>query len=78
MDEKLRLWCRGLRPNGLIVVKAVTMETLNQSVDNLKSSNFNVQVTLINIARSQDILNLTRLEALNPVFVITAWQEKEK
>jgi precorrin-6Y C5,15-methyltransferase (decarboxylating) len=78
MDEILRLCCRRLRPGGRIVVNAATLETLNRSVDNLKSSHFDVQVTLINIARSRDILNLTRLEALNPVFVITAWQEKEK
>ncbi len=78
MDEILRLCCRRLRPDGRIVVNAATLETLNRSVDNLKSSHFDVQVTLINIARSRDILNLTRFEALNPVFVITAWQEKEK
>ena len=78
IDEILRLCCRCLRPRGRIVVNAATFETLHRSVDSLKANNFDVQVTLVNVARSQDILNLTRLEALNPVFVITAWSAKEK
>ena len=78
MEAILQLCCRRLRPKGRIVVNAATLETLNKSVDILKGNKFNVQVTLVNIARSKDILSLTRLEALNPVFVITASREMEK
>ncbi|MDP2730464.1 MAG: precorrin-6y C5,15-methyltransferase (decarboxylating) subunit CbiE [Dehalococcoidales bacterium] len=78
IDEILRLCCRRLRPGGRIVVNAATFETLHRSVASLKVNNFDVQVTLVNVARSQDILNLMRLEALNPVFVITGWSSKEK
>ncbi|MBI2979986.1 MAG: precorrin-6y C5,15-methyltransferase (decarboxylating) subunit CbiE, partial [Chloroflexi bacterium] len=78
LDEILRLCCRRLRPRGRIVINAVTFETLHRSVASLKANNFDVQVTLVNVARSQGILNLMRLEALNPVFVITGWSSKEK
>ncbi len=73
LEAILRLCCRRLRPGGRMVVNAITLETLHQAVAGLKANNFAVQVTLVNVARSQDILDLTRLEALNPVFVITGW-----
>lgn len=70
--------CRRLKPGGRIVVNAATLETLYAAVNGLKEYGFAVEVTLVNVARSKDISNLTRLEALNPVFVITGWQETGK
>lgn len=73
LSEILRLCCQRLKPGGRIVINAATFETLQSSVDGLKSNGFDAEVTLVNVARSKGILNLTRLEALNPVFVVTGW-----
>jgi len=54
------------------------LENLNASVKGLKARAFTAEVTLINIARSRDIANLTRLEALNPVFVITGMRRMDE
>ncbi len=69
--------CRRLRSGGRIVINAATLETLNSSVTALKMNGFEAEVTLVNVARSKDILNLTRFEALNPVFVVTGRRESE-
>ncbi|MBI2832099.1 MAG: precorrin-6y C5,15-methyltransferase (decarboxylating) subunit CbiE [Chloroflexi bacterium] len=67
----LHVACRRLKPKGRIVINAATLETLHTAVDALKANGLVVDVTLVNVARSKDILNLTRFEALNPVFIIT-------
>jgi len=78
MEGILDIACHRLKPGGRIVINAVTLESLNTAVNGLKTRGFAAEVTLINIARSKDIANLTRLEALNPVFVITGWREAER
>jgi len=77
MEGILDIACLRLKPGGRIVINVVTLENLNAAVEGLKVRGFTAEVTLINIARSQDIANLTRLEALNPVFVITGRREAE-
>ena len=71
MEGILDIACPRLKPGGHIVINAATLESLNTAVDGLKTRGFSAEVTLVNIARSKDIANLTRLEALNPVFVVT-------
>ena len=78
MGEILRVACGRLQPGGQIVINAATLETLHAAVESLKANGFTVEVTLVNVAHSKDILNLTRLEALNPVFVIGGGRETER
>ncbi|MFC1943486.1 precorrin-6y C5,15-methyltransferase (decarboxylating) subunit CbiE [Chloroflexota bacterium] len=78
MGEILRVICDRLQPGGRIVINAATLETLHTAVESLKANRFAVEVTLVNVAHSKDILNLTRLEALNPVFVIGGGRETER
>ncbi len=78
MSEILRLACSRLQPGGRIVINAATLETLHTAVESLKANGFAVEVTLVNVAHSKDILNLTRLEALNPVFVIGGERETKR
>ncbi len=59
-----------------IVINAATLETLHAAVECLKANGFASEVTLVNVARSKDILDLTRFEALNPVFIITGKREE--
>lgn len=72
MEDIIDLVTRRLKPGGHIVINVVAMENLSTAVNALKARGFIPDVTLVNIARSREIANLTRLEALNPVFVIAA------
>lgn len=77
MGDILSICCQRLKPGGRIVVNAVTLETLQRAIDGLEANNFDSEVTLVNAARSKGILNLTRLEALNPVFIVTGLSRAE-
>ena len=77
MEEILDLVCHRLKPGGRIVINIVALENLNAAVNALKARGFVLEVTLVNIARSTSVRELTRFEALNPVFVVTAVQKEE-
>lgn len=77
MEGVLDIVCCRINPRGRIVTNTVTIESMNIAIGGLKVRGFTTAVALINIARSKDIASLTRLEALNPVFVISGWREAE-
>ncbi len=68
--------CRRLKSSGRIVINAATLENLHRAVGGLEANGFIVDITLLNVARSQDISGLTRLEPLNPVFIVAGEREK--
>ncbi|MHB1682519.1 MAG: precorrin-6y C5,15-methyltransferase (decarboxylating) subunit CbiE [Bacilli bacterium] len=69
--------CAGrLREQGRIVVNAATIETLYHSYQTLRELGFSVSVTLVQTARSKPILSLTRLEGMNPVYLVTARRDQ--
>lgn len=72
MEEILDVVCRRLKPGGRIVINIVALENLSAAVTALKARDFVSDVVLVNIARSAGIMELTRFEALNPVFVVAA------
>ncbi|MFC0560234.1 precorrin-6y C5,15-methyltransferase (decarboxylating) subunit CbiE [Halalkalibacter alkalisediminis] len=76
MDDILATCCSRLKKGGRIVLNAVTIENLMQAVDTFKENGFDPTITLAQISRSKPILNLTRFDALNPIYIITA-QHKE-
>ena len=78
MVEILAMGCRRLKGGGRVVINAATMETLNTSSAGLKANDFDTEVVLVNISRSKEILDLTRFEALNPVFVVTGSRREEE
>lgn len=63
-----------LKPGGHVVINVATLENLQQTVSGLEANGFAAETTLVNIARSKDIAELTRLESLNPVFVVSGKQ----
>jgi len=75
MEGILDLVCRRLKPGGRIVINIVALENLGAAVNALKARGFISDVTLVNVARSTGIMELTRFEALNPVFVVTGVSE---
>ncbi|MDP9727097.1 bifunctional cobalt-precorrin-7 (C(5))-methyltransferase/cobalt-precorrin-6B (C(15))-methyltransferase [Alicyclobacillus sp. TC] len=72
--ELLTLCAERLRPGGRIVVNAITIENLYQAQQTLQKLGFQVSITLVQTSRSKPILNLTRLEGMNPVYLVTAWR----
>ncbi len=76
MEEILDLVGRRLKPGSRIVINTVTLENLSTTVNALKARGFVPDVTLVNIARSTKITELTRFEALNPVFVVAASKQE--
>jgi precorrin-6Y C5,15-methyltransferase (decarboxylating) len=76
MDDILSICCSRLKKGGRIVLNAVTIENLLQAVDGFKNNGFDTTITLAQISRSKPILNLTRFDALNPIYIITAQHKK--
>ncbi|RFU64520.1 precorrin-6y C5,15-methyltransferase (decarboxylating) subunit CbiE [Peribacillus saganii] len=72
MEDILDQCCSRLKKNGNIVLNAVTIESLGQSVEGFKKRGFDTSITLAQISKSKPILNLTRFDALNPIYIIRA------
>ena len=64
-----------LRPRGRVVVALATLEHLHEATTCLSARGLIPAVTLLNVARSRPVGALTRLEALNPVYLVTAERE---
>ena len=74
MDRILAIASDRLRPDGRVVVDVATIENLSESDRSLKALGFTTAITMVSIGRSKPILDLTRFEALNPVFIVTGWR----
>jgi precorrin-6B C5,15-methyltransferase / cobalt-precorrin-6B C5,C15-methyltransferase len=61
-----------LRAQGPLVINLASFEHLAEAATSLRQANWTVECTLVNVARSQNILDITRFAALNPVFVLAA------
>ena len=57
-------------PSGIIVINAVTLETLNDSLSSLDQSLFSVEISEISVSRSKIVAGKRQMNALNPVFVV--------
>ncbi|MNI74101.1 hypothetical protein D3C73_1301660 [compost metagenome] len=53
------------------MVNAATIETLHDSMKAMREAGMDASVTLLQTARSKPILNMTRFDGLNPIYVIT-------
>lgn len=76
MDDILTVCCSRLKKGGRIVLNAVTIENLMQAVEGFKCRGFEPKITLAQVSRSKPILNLTRFDALNPIYIIAAQHKK--
>ncbi len=77
LAELLQVCAKRLCPKGRIVVNAATLETLTVAWQTLKQLGFEVAIALVQTARSKPILNLTRFEGMNPVYIVTARRGNE-
>jgi precorrin-6Y C5,15-methyltransferase (decarboxylating) len=72
MGEVIKTSLARLRPNGRLVINAITLDNLSAALDTLKALELKFDVTLVQVSRSKPILDLLRFEALNPIFIISA------
>lgn len=77
MSQIVEVACARLKTGGRIVANLATLENLQTLCHELEVKGFATETTLVNIARSRPVLDLTRLEALNPVFVVAGWRKNE-
>jgi precorrin-6B C5,15-methyltransferase / cobalt-precorrin-6B C5,C15-methyltransferase len=77
LQQLLSICCKRLRVNGRIVLNAATIETMQQALQVFSEEGFVTNITQAQISRSKPILDMTRFEALNPVFIITAERRGE-
>lgn len=58
------------RSIGIIVINAVTLETLNDSLTSLEKNGFSVEVSEVSVSRSKIVGGKRLMSALNPVFIV--------
>ncbi len=73
MRAILTLSAKRLRPGGRIVVNAITLDNLQEAVATFRNLGWDHEAILVNVARSKPLLGMMSFEALNPVYIITAW-----
>lgn len=74
LREILAIVARRLRPDGRIVVNAITLDTLYETVSAFRTLGLAHEAILVSIARSKPLLDMLSFEALNPVYIVTAWR----
>ncbi len=68
----IRLCLDRLRPHGRLVMNFVTLENLATATAALAAAGAGWDVTMLSAARSQPILDMHRLAAQNPVWIVSA------
>lgn len=75
LPELLTQVANRLRPGGRVVLTAVTLDTLEAARSFWQKKAFGLSIVQLQVNRSVPIGNSHRFEALNPVFIVTAWRE---
>lgn len=72
LDEIIDIISQRLRPEGVVVINAVTLDTLTRAVEFLEDHGFSVEAACINVAKTRNLTEYKMFEAQNPVYVISA------
>ncbi len=76
LADILRALGSRLRPQGRIVVNLAALERTQETCRLLRGLGFTTEMAMVSSARGKEMADgTTRLESLNPVFVVTAWRE---
>jgi precorrin-6Y C5,15-methyltransferase (decarboxylating) len=76
LEEIIEAVDRRLKPEGRIVLNAVTLDTLTKAVEFLEDHGYAVEVTCVNIAKTRGLTEYKMFEAHNPVYIIAAWKDQ--
>jgi len=77
LEEIIEAVDKRLKPEGFIVINAVTLDTLTKSVEFLEDHGYTVEVTCVNISKTRTLTEYKMFSAHNPVYVIAAWKGEE-
>ena len=77
LEEIIDAVDKRLKADGLIVLNAVTLDTLTKAVEFLEDHGYTVEATCVNIAKTRRLTEYKMFEAQNPVYIITAWKGNE-
>lgn len=77
LDEIIDAVDKRLKPDGVIVLNAVTLDTLTKSVEFLEDHGYTVEVTCVNVSKTVSLTEYKMFEAHNPVYIITAHRGEE-
>ncbi len=66
-----------LKPDGLVVVNTVLMQNIQTATETLKALDFKTSKVQVQISRSQDMPWGDRLEAQNPVWIVSGMRNAE-
>lgn len=75
LEALIRLILGRLKPGGRLVMNFVTLENLASAVATLKTCAASWEVVQLQASRSQPILDMHRLAAQNPVWIVSASKE---
>lgn len=68
-DNKLKNW-------GRIVLTAVTINTLTESIGELEKLNYSLNIVNISVSRAKNVKEYKMFRALNPVYIISAEKQQ--
>jgi len=77
LEEIIDAVDKRLKAEGVIVLNAVTLDTLTKAVEFLEDHGYCVEVTCVNIAKTRGLTEFKMFEAHNPVYIITASKSEE-
>lgn len=78
LSEILAVAADRLKAQGRIVANFATLERTNDTYQWFQQRGFRAEIVMVNAARSRDLPDgSVRLEAMNPVFIVTAWRERD-
>lgn len=77
LEEIIDAVDRRLKPDGIIVLNAVTLDTLTKAVEFLEDHGYSVEVTCVNVSKTIGLTEYKMFEAHNPVYVISARRGEE-
>ncbi len=77
LEEIIEAVDKRLKAEGVIVLNAVTLDTLTKAVEFLEDHGYTVEVTCVNIAKTRGLTEFKMFEAHNPVYIISAKKGEE-
>jgi precorrin-6Y C5,15-methyltransferase (decarboxylating) len=77
LDEIIDVISQRLKPEGVVVINAVTLDTLTRAVEFLEDHGFTVEAACINVAKTRSLTEYKMFEAQNPIYVISARKSGE-
>lgn len=78
MERLLETCITRLLPDGRLVMNIATIENLAEAMKILKNLGCEISILQAQISKSKPILDLTRFEPLNPIYILTAQKGNEK